>query len=1740
MRRITKIMGLLLFVGVLVLGFASCKDSENKSNNTSNTPIDEEVIYSPYINTTLTLGEGVDEQDVNAVKTAYYKKTGKEFAAGTGGSHQIIVGKTDNELSEKAYRYLERFKEDEEYVGYVIYSDGKSVAIAFDEASFGEDIAFSEAIKKFVSEYMKAESLKLGAGVVYTDAFDPIEKQEACDAANLKELWDFKLSQISAKLHGDEEKSEAVIYELQALYNILNNNYSIVSWLANLYDPVTGGFYYSNSARNNEGYLPDLESTSQALGIIKSILTGYGGTLTDYFGEEIANKFVSFAKNMQKPNGYFYHLQWKDITDSNTVRKNLDVLAALNILSDFNASPTYDTPNGVKGDGVVTPASRLTLPFNYNKAEAVSALVSSESDEIYIPSYMKSKDAFETYLSGLNIKSNTEAVCQELNSNISLYIAVDELLEEQGANYRLSELLTSYLTRNQNSYTGLWGSSSEATSDSIGLLSEITKLYDGTKQCMPNYENIFSTIEKYINFDEEPTNISDISKAWSSLAAVVNNITTYGRDNQYSALSVENALSSLYYEFEEILKTTREKLLLFIRDDGSFSTLTTGSASEQYGMSVALPLTDEGDINATLLASKNIYLSVFRVLGLGDVPIFNTSDRMMFQKTLLNMGVIIKNEIKEVEAEDFEFFEIGDTANVQIVESGDSSAERYSEVVDGSEDHGNVLKLYSSGDAGQDQFHFSAMSTVNGASCYSYELDICVTPEYQDGMSSFIILYKFLHLIGIERDGDVVKLTDRSSQWGAACISDLGARAKVGEWFKLRVEYYPVTNKTVRVKIFFNRECIAVTDSYFGKEDETAAPSTEYTGFAVFAASNKEMSLLVDNVVTQSSYKSYIPETSSDLNINVDALDRGQKIYDFEDFAVGSMPSDFKLSGDASAVTVVGMDNGEGYNQFMSVSEKAGEIVLPLVQRGSDANSAVIEFDIIVDKNAAAGTNYRINFNEYLYNERNFAAMQLMVVEEGGSKYATFAEVSSGKAGEPNSNIELTLGTSYRLRFQLFFEEQALVVSIGNDIVAISGNVIKDCKKYYMGEVTLDALTPSIKSTILIDNIVCERIRSNFAEVTAPEFPREEYGFDSSEGAEIYGISPSGGMLSFNDISGSEAYIKIPVNTRVNVPTLSVITFDVIQTEKTYGEMVVELTDKSGNVIAAFSLVRNGSSVDIHEYTQNGRYPTPIYTVAKTSFTLSIKYNEDKQGFNLFVDDNYTASSSLLDTDTSGEYEFEYVKISCTVSTGIAIDNLSAEKICGIFITSAASDSNTDNTSSVLTYENSSFASMPNKIEPSLGSLSSYLNIKEGNVNDAVSKVLEFYSSTDTADIIIFKQTQNMGGNASFFETDMMLKSDGGKMMSLMQFRAVWNGSYPTVYNFRLETNGPSEPIQLTTNDAKIDLKVKEGEWFKLRIEYADTPYDYNYDGENDPIVRVYVNDMENPVGEGHTLNNSSILPPASTVTQVRVTVSAGYEGAVLYDNTSLGQFTMTYEKPIDPDKETLTFSPGVVTNKTVFALASNKSSYGIIDMANAESAANKVLEFYTATGNKDKLTVSTTMTLENANASMFEADIMITPETDAATFYLEPMTSKNKQPFRLTLTANKDGKVTITDPQNSDKEIEIGESGKWIHLKVEYMNPMLDYTDDGDSSADILYKIYSDGAEKTIIGYKPYSSTSYYKPTDITKWVFTTEAASAAEIIFDNISFWQIELTPDEAPEFESSGNSNLGDNWFSDSGWS
>ena len=90
-----------------------------------------------------------------------------------------------------------------------------------------------------------------------------------------------------------------------------------------------------------------------------------------------------------------------------------------------------------------------------------------------------------------------------------------------------------------------------------------------------------------------------------------------------------------------------------------------------------------------------------------------------------------------------------------------------------------------------------------------------------------------------------------------------------------------------------------------------------------------------------------------------------------------------------------------------------------------------------------------------------------------------------------------------------------------------------------------------------------------------------------------------------------------------------------------------------------------------------------------------------------------------------------------------------------------------------------------------------------------------------------------------------------------------------------------------------------------------------------------------------------------------------------------------------------------------------------------------------------------------------------------------------------------------------------IGNSGEWIHLKVEYMNPELDY--DGDGERDILVRIYVENSTiPKLVAYTPYAANSYYNPDRLELFRISADSASSGDILLDNIRYLQVDLSPD------------------------
>ena len=183
---------------------------------------------------------------------------------------------------------------------------------------------------------------------------------------------------------------KAAVDEIRTIYNMFDERMLI--WYAGLYDPEIGGFYFSNSARDTEGFLPDIESTAQALNFITEISGICKGedkgefpitTIPPHLAEKISN----FAYNLQDEDGYFYHPQWgKDVSST---RKGRDCGWSWRMITPLGRKTKYLRATERKGRADV---------------------------KVTLPDHLQSIELFEEWVHGLDLRTKSYPIGNLINS----------------------------------------------------------------------------------------------------------------------------------------------------------------------------------------------------------------------------------------------------------------------------------------------------------------------------------------------------------------------------------------------------------------------------------------------------------------------------------------------------------------------------------------------------------------------------------------------------------------------------------------------------------------------------------------------------------------------------------------------------------------------------------------------------------------------------------------------------------------------------------------------------------------------------------------------------------------------------------------------------------------------------------------------------------------------------------------------------------------------------------------------------------------------------------------------------------------------------------------------------------------------------------------------------------------------------------------------------------------------------
>ena len=597
---------------------------------------------------------------------------------------------------------------------------------------------------------------------IYTQ--EEILKQRELDKINKEKEWELLKEQA-----GGGERGEAIKEAFKQLYTLYKP--SLAEWFAKLYDPEVGGYYSTTSGHDTEGFGPDVEVTVQSLRFIESsgMLREVGG-LNEALGEDMCRAMLKFAKRLQNENGYFYHPQWTfDDVHYNLARRGRDLGWATSLISTMGGMPTYDTPNGKKGDG---------LDADGNPVAPLNGCVACESEpkpaaSKNYPEYLENKETFLTYLSGLKIRENSYGIGNQLNATYAQINARAVALLAEGADYDLRKILIDWLNERIDPNTGYWGEFTNLAGTN-GFFKIIT-IYNSWGYVYPMPEKATESVLLGIMGDEIAAgNCCSIYNLWSAICSIKGNVKL--NPDEAVRERVLGAIDEvLRNKGAEAILNTYKKMVPYQKRDCEFSHSYTSVGGSQQGLYTGLnPMYGvlEGNVDATCICSTGLTRTMFEAFGFTRVSLLMKADWMNYKNILMTYGPAKKIRTQDPNVK----FEDG-----KIPPFISSASDAALSVSDG--------KLKIEARDGGRGFYLQPTARICKGDFLLFEADISLSDISGEGKFTFENrtgsvknLERAVYFDIYAKDG---KLTFISDKWATGFKAEAAASA---ESFKLRVE----------------------------------------------------------------------------------------------------------------------------------------------------------------------------------------------------------------------------------------------------------------------------------------------------------------------------------------------------------------------------------------------------------------------------------------------------------------------------------------------------------------------------------------------------------------------------------------------------------------------------------------------------------------------------------------------------------------------------------------------------------------------------------------------------------------------------------------------------------------------------------------------------------------------------------------------------------------------------------------
>jgi len=584
----------------------------------------------------------------------------------------------------------------------------------------------------------------------------------------------------------------------------------VLDFMASLYDKESGGFYYSVSARDNEGFLPDVESTMEVIDFLKTTgcYTPAMGRFQDLFPAEISQKFITFAQEMQDADdGYFYHKQWgKGITDS---RRGRDLGWATSLISTFGGKCLYPTAN-----------ERIAATMKNSGKN-----VQSGSQSSAVPEYLTSEESLLNWLEALPWNTNAYSAANSINAAVSRIKAAGYI-----------DFVVEYLTSIQNSETGLWGEG--LTYNAVNACMKIGTAYVASSYEFPNAQNALESIIKVVLESETPGAVIDVYNPWCAL---------------YSMRTTLSKNGELPPWFDETLRSNAAKMILKSRDllakfkksDGGFSYTPNKSSSTSQGAPVSLGLA-EGDVNATIIAVQGIMEYAYNALGVKmDAP-YGEDDMLYFVDKISGAAPVVKKEVKTEVFYDFTNGIYGrvptidsftaDVVNGRVTYSRDPYMSKNTVVCFDTKKGNNesvVFNVSANDSIGSVELEFDILLSDFGKG-YSMEMNMGPIGGYD--------------MIFYSADGKTFSIGDRCYFTGPSDRTELFGKFEFETWYNVKIVYTFGNADTMKTTVYIDDELFRETNKFYASNESGGGEPAKMLSLIVFTSfMNAEGRMYLDN-----------------------------------------------------------------------------------------------------------------------------------------------------------------------------------------------------------------------------------------------------------------------------------------------------------------------------------------------------------------------------------------------------------------------------------------------------------------------------------------------------------------------------------------------------------------------------------------------------------------------------------------------------------------------------------------------------------------------------------------------------------------------------------------------------------------------------------------------------------------------------------------------------------------------------